>query len=51
MIGLAKGDRASWMVVILNIVINTGMSRAVIGMGMHSVTHQVMTRKKTASSL
>jgi hypothetical protein len=51
MIGLAKGAKASLAVEMEKTVMKTGMRRAVIGMGIHSVTHHTTTRRKTAKSL
>ena len=51
MIGLAKGAKASLTDATLKAVISTGTSRAVTGIGIHSVTHQVTTRKNMARRL
>jgi hypothetical protein len=51
MIGLAKGAKASFTGQIRKIVRRTGIIRAVIGIGIHSVTHQTTTRRKTARRL
>ena len=49
-IGLANGANASLTGVIWKTVKNTGIKRAVTGIGIHSVTHQTTTRRKTAIS-
>jgi hypothetical protein len=49
-IGLANGANASLTGVIWKTVKNTGMRRAVTGIGIHSVTHQTTIKRKTASN-
>jgi hypothetical protein len=50
-IGFAKGARASLMEAIWKTVMNTGIRRAVIGIGIHSVTHQTTIIRKMARRL
>jgi hypothetical protein len=47
MIGLANGEKASPTEHMRRIVRKTGIKRAVIGIGIHSVTHQTTINRNT----
>jgi len=48
MMGLAKGTKASFTDETLKTVMSMGTSRAVMGIGIHSVTHQVTMKRNMA---